>query len=313
MADATALAAAGGRLALALPPFVAALALWSAAPDTGRARLSARLMAASALVAAAGAAGSGLDAAGARGFDHGTALLAASLPFALGSVLVMPATPRSWSGTARTLVDGLIVVGVVALAGWKFGLAQANPITGGGELALALGQALGFIGIAAMLTVISTRASSGSQSKLGWMAACFGAVGVADASLAYLGISGPPEAFAGALWGIGWATLGVLAIRHQYAPVEEAPGLPTRRSVLVSLVPVVAAVAIVGVEAADGGRFDPVVAVLAAAVALLIVARQVLALRENIAFRRDGAQTSSKSRSMNVASMPSARSAARPT
>jgi diguanylate cyclase (GGDEF)-like protein/PAS domain S-box-containing protein len=64
-------------------------------------------------------------------------------------------------------------------------------------------------------------------------------------------------------------------------------GLPTRLSVLVPSAPFGCALVVIAAELGSSDRFDPVVAWGGCALALLVVARQILALLENIAFWRD--------------------------
>jgi diguanylate cyclase (GGDEF)-like protein/PAS domain S-box-containing protein len=196
-----------------------------------------------------------------------------------------PGAPRHASGRLRTLVDGMIVSASVLLVAWTAGL--HGIFDGGAEQVLLLAAALFQLTVGACAVVMLTRARREVRQGLGRLAAGLVLIAVADSALSYLGLGGE-SAIAGVLVvgaAPGWA-LAAASIRSASADLETIePGLPTRASVFVPSVPfavAAAAAAVAGIR----GDFEGFLIADGAAVIVLIVMRQVLALWENISFWR---------------------------
>jgi PAS domain-containing protein len=219
----------------------------------------------------------------------GDLALAASVPIGVAAVAFLPGGPRYLAGVARTLVDGLIVGCSLLLVGWQTGLGDLYAQHATRDYRLVLAHAVGYVVIASMVVVMATRARTEARPRLIWFAGGFGCLAAADTVFAWLRLSDPSAALASAIavWVVGWSLVTLTAARTFRTQVDEGPGLPTRASVFVPSVPFAIALAAVAAEAADGHGFDGFVAWSALAVALLVVARQVLALLENISFWRD--------------------------
>jgi diguanylate cyclase (GGDEF)-like protein/PAS domain S-box-containing protein len=200
---------------------------------------------------------------------------------------LLPGAPRYASGLLRTLVDGLIVAASILFLAWSAGLDELFP--GGTTTTLAVVSALVQVTVAASTVVMLTRARADARPVLWPFALGLTALGLAAAGVAYAwlgGESGIGTALIAACapLGLGAIAFGLLRARRA-AGRELEPGLPTRASVFVPSVPFAAAV-IAAAAAGIRGEFEGFLVADGAAVIVLVVMRQVLALWENISFWR---------------------------
>jgi diguanylate cyclase (GGDEF)-like protein/PAS domain S-box-containing protein len=227
---------------------------------------------------------------GANGLgEAGAVVLLAATTVATVGLALFPGAPPHASGRARTVVDGLIVSGSALFAAWVLGLDGLYANGGGSHRPLSLVVAVAVLTLASAAVVMLTRARPAVRPQLALLAGALCAVAVAIAAIAYLSIGGGfgPSALLAVGLPLGWA-LAVLAARRSRAapPWEEIePGLPTRASVFVPSVPFGLAVVCAAVAGARGD-FHGFLIWCGAAVILLIILRQVLALWENISFWR---------------------------
>jgi diguanylate cyclase (GGDEF)-like protein/PAS domain S-box-containing protein len=221
----------------------------------------------------------------------------AAVVLLLGSMLVgaiglafLPGTPPHASGQARTAVDGLIVAGSALFVSWSLGLDRLYTAAQGVDRALVLALAVVAVVVAACATVMLTRARPAARPRLGFAAGGFTAIALASAAAAYLTLGGnfPAVAILYLGWAIGWPLIVVAALPEgDQAPLEEIePGLPTRASVFVPSVPFAIGVLAAALAGARG-EFHGALVWVGAAVIVLIIMRQVLALVENISFWRN--------------------------
>jgi diguanylate cyclase (GGDEF)-like protein/PAS domain S-box-containing protein len=282
------------ELALALTGIVAAMAAalacaGAAQATSGRRRGSWILLGAGAFVwllgTAVGLIGGEL---GVGGFEI-VALLAAFLLTA-AALASFPGAPPHTSGRARTLVDGLIVAGSVLFIAWTFGLEGLYESGSDAASRMLLATALGGTVLASCSVVMFTRARPAARPLLALVAGGFTALAVASAALTYFGLGGSAGAvkllYAG--WAVGWLLVALSArLPPDGRPEEELePGLPGHFSVFVPSVPFAAGVLAAAVAGARG-EFGGFEIWTGAIVIVLIVARQVLALVENISFWRN--------------------------
>ncbi|MDQ6914183.1 MAG: EAL domain-containing protein [Actinomycetota bacterium] len=223
------------------------------------------------------------------GSDLGTAFVVGAGALAMLGLRLLPGAPPRLSGQSRTLVDGLIVGASALLVAWTAGLGdlyQRAPSTALGAAAIA--QALAVVVVASAAIVVLTRAGPAARPRLALWAGGFGAMAVAEGARAYIAVGGAASTvrplFAG--WAVGWLVIAWAAVRAADTRAGVAPGLPTRASVLIPSLPFALAVVATAATAAQGevGTF---LVWNGAAVLVLIVARQILALLENISFWRD--------------------------
>jgi diguanylate cyclase (GGDEF)-like protein/PAS domain S-box-containing protein len=218
-----------------------------------------------------------------------TALLA-STPLAAAGLTFIPGAPPHLSGRGRTAVDGLIVAGSALFVVWVLGLGELYENSTGTDRALVLALAVGNVTLASAATVMLTRARPAARSRLALVASGFAALALASGAMAYLALGGnfEPAAVLYLGWALGWPLVGWTAWRDRDAapPEEIEPGLPTRASVFVPSVPF--AIAVLGAALAGASNdFRGALVWIGAAVIVLIIMRQVLALVENISFWRN--------------------------
>lgn len=203
------------------------------------------------------------------------------------AVAVFPGAPQHASGRGRTLVDALIVSASALLVAWTLGLDGLYAEAGSTRL---LDVALSLVAItnAAGAGVILTRAVPEARPRLAIAAGGLTALALAAGSSTYLALGGA-AAWIVALgfgWALGWLMLAAAARQGGAAVNREIePGLPTRASVFIPSVPFAVSVVVLAATISSGG-FDGFVVWNAAALIVLVVARQVLALVENISFWR---------------------------
>jgi diguanylate cyclase (GGDEF)-like protein/PAS domain S-box-containing protein len=203
---------------------------------------------------------------------------------AVAAMQCLPGAAPHLSGQGRTLVDGLIVAGSALLIAWVAGLGAVHDRSALAEVVLPLA----YLCVAATALVILTRARPAARQRFAWLAAGYGLIvgsGVLQASSA-LGVLRLPAAIAigSAGWVIVWRRSGSPAGPRAAEAVK--PGLPTRASVMIPSVPFAAALLVAAADAVRDGWSDFVIW-NAAILGVLVVARQVLALLENISFWRE--------------------------
>ncbi len=220
---------------------------------------------------------------GARG--PGDFLLVAALLPAAVLLLVLPGSPQHPAGRGRTVVDGMIVAVALLAAAWVGGLDLRFQAIAGTGIGLVTLHVLGAIVLAAMAVVMLTRSAPDARATLVFTSVGIASVASADAAL--FGLRLDPD-FAGAWWptALALAGFGGLAAAAR-TPAGSSPGLPTRASVYIPSVPLAVGIVVLAGEAVEGGGLDQLLIWLAAALVVLVIARQIFALLENIAFWRD--------------------------
>jgi len=247
----------------------------------------------------------GLVALAALGWTAGLAIWlarGASSPGEAGAIVLLVATgiavvavagfrgaPPHASGQARTAVDGLIVAGSALFVGWMLGIGDLYGDATGPHRSLVLILGVANVALASAAGVMATRARPAVRRHLTLLAAGLSAIAVASVAITYLGLGGPfgPAGLLVLGAPIGWVVIALAAQRSRAAPQIDQiePGLPTQASVFVPSLPF--AVAVLGAAVAGvRGDFHGFLIWCSAAVLVLIIMRQVLALVENISFWR---------------------------
>jgi diguanylate cyclase (GGDEF)-like protein/PAS domain S-box-containing protein len=244
-----------------------------------------------ALLLLAAAAWAGTLAASAIGsMDTGWTWLAVALssPVLISfAIAMLPGAPPHASGRGRTLVDGLIVGGSALFLAWMAGL---SGIYEASRAALVV-QAVGFVVVASGALVMLTRARPGARGIL--RRGAFALVAIATASGAFVYVEmGDPAGITILLlagWAVGWPLLAWTLIASERGPADTGetlePGLPTHPSIFIPSVPFAIGV-LAAADAAARGAFTDFLIWVGAAVLVLLVGRQILALVENISFWR---------------------------
>jgi diguanylate cyclase (GGDEF)-like protein/PAS domain S-box-containing protein len=228
-----------------------------------------------------------VTAAGLMPVGAGRALTAAGgALLALAAMRYLPGAPPHLSGQGRTLVDGLIVAGSGLLIAWAAGLGAIRDVHP--NVAAAVALPLAYLGVSATALVVLTRARPAARERFAWLAAGYGLIAASGVLQASGALDSLRWAAAIAVGSAGWAVVWWGAGRHPTLGAIDGlrPGLPTRASVLIPSLPFAAAVLATAANAANHG-LRAFVIWNAAIVGVLVIARQVLALLENIAFWRE--------------------------
>ncbi|MGA2925148.1 MAG: EAL domain-containing protein [Solirubrobacteraceae bacterium] len=273
-----------GELAAAL---AAAPACWLAARrESGRIAGGWRLLGASALSWAIGEAiwswyevVIGRDVPFPSPADAGFLL---SVPLALAAMSVFFTAPLGLTSRLRAGVDALIVATATLLISW---MTVLGPAYGGrtGDLlaqAISLAYPLGDVVIVSAVVIVAGRSRAIQRVPLAWIGAAMLALAVSDSAFAYLTQAGSygTSQLIDTGWVVGYLTLALAALK----PQDNSRRPRRHERTMLPYLPVLGALAILAVRTLQGtnplsqlGRWN------ALAVALFVVVRQMLTLREN--------------------------------
>ncbi len=208
-----------------------------------------------------------------------------AVPFAVAGLLAFPAAPTAVSSRLRTLFDGVIIGLSLLFVAWALVLGELWD-DGGDVVALVIGLAypLGDVLLATMVVLVLGRGIERRAGPAALLAPALLSLTVADMSFAYLTQvgtyrSGSPTDVG---WVAGYLLIGLAALRPSVTSAVPRPHLDRGRVVL-PYVPLVLAAAV----GASVAPLDGFLVALGIGLALLVVARQLLTLVENLALTRD--------------------------
>ncbi|MEV6344091.1 GGDEF domain-containing protein [Actinoplanes sp. NPDC051851] len=193
-------------------------------------------------------------------------------------------------GLLRLMLDGLIIAGSLLFLAWIFigqDVYDAGNLTPAAK-AMSLAYPLSDVVLAAVALILLPRAARGHRATAGLILAAAGALSVGDLGFAYLNqhstyTCGDPIDTG---WVAGFVLMGLAAWR---APADRRDDGEQDVPILVWLPYVPLAIAILAAvdRLASGHRLTPFLSVLLGTVILLVVVRQMVALRDNTALSRD--------------------------
>jgi signal transduction histidine kinase len=208
-----------------------------------------------------------------------------AVPPALAAVLLLAGHDRlAWR--LRSVLDGLIVAVALLSVSWATVLGAVHRAAGSSMpvTALALTHPVGDVAVGTMLVILVIRAPRRGRLPLILLALGLSAAALADGAVAY-GTAATGLGRGGVLdtgWVAAHLLLGLAALRAAaapLAPVAESPSASPGRRLLPYL-----PVAIAGVMAVDeefhGGPLDRVLFAMIVLLVLLVVARELLTVRE---------------------------------
>ena len=216
-----------------------------------------------------------------------------AVPLALAAMLAFFSPPVGWTSRVRAAVDGLIVAASLLLISWETALGSVYRGGQGGPLkqAIALAYPLGDVMIISVVVLVAGRSRSVARLPLGWIAAALVALAVSDSAFAYLTQVGdyatgnPVDAG----WVAGYLLL-LLAALKPYSGAQPVGQRGQRERTLLPYIPVLIALGLVGVRAAQGTVLEGFLLWNALALFFIVVVRQLLTLRENRSLT-DGLET----------------------
>ena len=220
----------------------------------------------------------------------------AAVPLAVAGLLVMPAAAQSMAGLARNILDGVMVALALFCTSWILVLGPLFAAGGENLLSTILGLAypVGDVVTITMLIFALLRARQGGEAaRQPLYLIGLGLTGIALADSGFVYLTSQTSYTSGSLIDIGWfagfAVLFVAARRPERpAPTaEDEGGLRFVSSLSVPYTPVVVMATTVLFQHLRGKGLDGTATFTAMAVLLLIVLRQVLTLRENLALVRN--------------------------
>ncbi len=220
----------------------------------------------------------------------------AAVPLAVAGLLMMPAAAQSMAGLLRNILDGVMVALALFCTSWIVVLGPLFAAGGDDLLTTILGLAypVGDVVTITMLIFALLRARQGGEAArqplylLG-----LGLTGIALADSGFVYLTSLTSYSSGSVIDIGWfagfAVLFVAARRpERLVPAADADhGLRFVSSLWVPYTPVVIMATAVLFQHWRGESLDGTATFTAMAVLLLIVLRQVLTLRENLALVRN--------------------------
>jgi diguanylate cyclase (GGDEF)-like protein len=219
----------------------------------------------------------------------------AAVPLAAAGLLVMPAATQSMAGLLRNVLDGVMVALALFCTSWILVLGPLF-VAGGENLlstALSLAYPVGDVLTITLLIFALLRARQGGEAaRQPLYLVGLGLTGIALADSGFVYLTSQTSYTSGSLIDIGWfagfAILFVAARRPERpAPSAEAEhGLRFVSSLSVPYTPVVVMATAILFQHLRGQSLDGTATAAAMAVLLLIVLRQVLTLRENLALLR---------------------------
>jgi diguanylate cyclase (GGDEF)-like protein/PAS domain S-box-containing protein len=210
--------------------------------------------------------------------------LVAVLPAGI-ALFLLAGAPELPAGRGRTVVDGMIVATALLALAWVCGLDDRYQTAAGDGFGVVALHVLGFVAVTSMCVVMLTRAAPDARRTLALWAIGLGTVTVADAFLLWLRLEPGYEGTSVPML-LAVAGLGVLVVASR-TPSGSSPGLPTRASVYIPSVPLVVGLVAITAEGVGTGHLSDFLICIGVGLVVLVIARQIFALLENIAFWRD--------------------------
>jgi len=220
----------------------------------------------------------------------------AAVPLAVAGLLMMPAAQQSLAGLLRIVLDGIMVALALFCTSWILVLGPLFAAGGDSPLAtvLSLAYPVGDVVTITMLIFALLRARQGGDAaRQPLFLIGLGLTGIALADSGFVYLTSQTSYSSGSLIDIGWfagfAVMFVAARRAERTvpDVEAETGLRFVSSLSVPYTPVVIMALTVLFQHLRGVALDGTAIGTAMAVLLLIVLRQVLTLRENLALVRN--------------------------
>ena len=209
----------------------------------------------------------------------------AMVPLALAGLATLVSLQH---GALRTLLDGLIISGSLLFVSWATVLEPAYRNGSQTPLAKAITLAypIGDIALATLALVLASHAGRGHRRGVALVGAGALALAVADSGFAYLSQNGSYRS--GNPIDTGWvAGFTLIALGAWYA--RSTPPTPRREApvwLALPYIPLGVAIVSSGILYAVRGSISPFLYALSTALVLLVVARQMVALRDNAALTR---------------------------
>jgi signal transduction histidine kinase len=215
------------------------------------------------------------------------------IPFGALAILSFPTAPKRASTRLRALLDGLIIAGSILFIGWATVLGPAYEAGKGGSIAVQLisvAYPLGDLVLISAVLFVFSHAQSRERTALGLISAGLVAVAFADFGFTYLTLNElySTGSFIDPLWNLGFMLIGVAALRR---PEFAEPTMDERRigglTIFGPYVPFLAGLVVAAVVQVTQGGLSPFLFWTAAVNVTFVVARQMIALIDNMGLNKD--------------------------
>jgi diguanylate cyclase (GGDEF)-like protein/PAS domain S-box-containing protein len=223
------------------------------------------------------------------------------------AMIALPTAPTQFTSRVKTALDALVVGASMLFVGWALLLESLYRAESGTPfLAKSIGLAYPVFDIilAAIVLFVLARAQPGRRTTLTLLGGGLLSLAVADSAFAYLTLT--DEYTTGvaidAAWDLGYLLIALGALRHDPTVPRPTDTTERRPGILLPYVAVILAIALAAAEKLTTGRTDPVVFWGMLGIVLLVVARQLITLLDNVSLTRNleakvGARTAELARS----------------
>jgi diguanylate cyclase len=213
----------------------------------------------------------------------------AAVPLAVLAMLAFPSGDRRGTSRARTLLDGCIIAASLLYASWALVLGPVFRARAGGvlEQMLALAYPAGDVVVATIVFVVLTGSRRGPV-PLGLLGGALLCLTVADTGFAYFTQTGAYHTgfVTDVGWFAGYLLVAAAALRPARTGPSEAAGAEPIRALL-PYCPLALAVAVSVLQQVRAQQPGPFLYWTFAALVLLVVGRQLLALLDNQTLNRE--------------------------
>jgi hypothetical protein len=215
----------------------------------------------------------------------------AAVPLAVAGLLLFPSSPRRAADRVQGVLDGCIIAGSILFASWATVLGPLFHAHHNSAFAqtLSLAYPASDVVMVSLVIILFTRAGNQNRGSLVLVMAGMVAFAVADTAFSYLTQvhNYGNGTFLDTGWVAGYLLIGLGALRAVYAPSTERAELRvTTLSLVAPYVPVLAVLSVTSVELLLGHRLGGVAWIMVFALALLVLARQLLILRDRVTLDR---------------------------
>lgn len=223
------------------------------------------------------------------------------LPLGAAAVVLFPMGGRTAPQRIRLVIDGLIAAGALFCVGWiliieRQSVADATMA----ERAVSFGYSAGDVLLGAAALLALSRVRTGRRT-LGLVACGLSALAIGDASFAYVQLNGEyaTSTIIDPLWLTGFCSIGAAAwLRDGRGERALESAGPTVADALAVYAPVILGLIVMAATGELTGPIDPVLVWTGVAVVILIGARQLLTLIENVALQESLERTSARYEAM---------------
>jgi diguanylate cyclase (GGDEF)-like protein len=222
-----------------------------------------------------------------------------AIPLAAAGLLAFPGAPRRAARRARVALDGAIIAASLLFVSWATVLGPLWHAKAEGLLAqtISLAYPVGDVVIATIVFIVVGHVSRNHRPALIVVGVALCAMAVADSAFAYLTNQNSFDIGNGlnSGWVIGYLLIALAALHPaeavptrvlRDASAADVQAMDSRATILLPYFPLMAAVGVGVSRVARHGRIGPFLAVTGTVLLTLFVARQLIALLDNLALSR---------------------------